>query len=950
MDDNNISETLFSLELAVNSLRIDPRTVICRMPAVAFRLLDFPSIMVEQLDETEARLLKSAIHTSWEYEENIPPQLDELKTRHGNHEFKKGKSSLYKYRLSSLVSHLDNTPLYIMIVDVWNNTPKLVAHCNVSLKEVVHRIKKDVSDFGVSVPSVHGIQGKFPLVNLMGTEIGWISLGIRLLSLGGNLIPHIADASLMKNKEANLTKDHEDATTVPKTSADQQEKPQVQGSTPVYVPSSRPACEHCDHQRNEDLLNGAVKVDLACQTIEGTDEGTRADMAPSTKIKKRPMLTSSGVSSDNIPREDGGEITIPAFGNNDLCITNIHVPPPLIYSSENDVKSKATDGRRQRVPQQNFKHQSFPSPLGNRRNATTQESCSSAFSSDMDNKKELEVQYVIHPPEYNSSPNVRKILRNKRKKKSIEEPVDVDPSLHFNPQRVKEPTRPESEIKGKDISDRVEDLQKLPILQALLRELSILNRIGTDKSKDSKPMFVKEDLESQKSSSKHFVDQRTSGRKSEFHVIENEPKVVPAAQKSYRHKHRECAKPPEGVPASKSFLRQQPRYGKHRKGNKLKFKMTNSQKLRIQKHNPEAFRQLEEEERIAEIEFQMQAAARMHKESKRRPAAPHPSEDVLLSLDANISTEIAKHCEQGQSDNEDSNTIFKRGMETFKIPTSDIVDDDMDQPLDSRDAANSVAEKDASDSEKSARSISVHLPTALVQNDDEEEENSSEDESQEEGPKHLSVPGFPEGPQEDERPLEPVTPIQPYSDDFEDSYRCVSTGEQELANIQSSIASETSSVRQDYPATDSDHSNSGSYKTAESVPSVRSPGAVTSQPSKVANPADVVNPPSKSSSSSTSSKYPPSVLSIPQPQMSANSPIPLARRSVAKSTISSQPPQPKPRLSLDHSSSLSNVSVLVPELSNTFESSEVNTFEGKPEVSDGEGQDNVYSDDFYSDD
>ncbi|XP_063958960.1 microtubule-associated protein 10-like [Lytechinus pictus] len=946
MDDNNVSETLFSLELAVNSLRIDPRTVICRMPAVAFRLLDFPSIMVEQLDETEAKLLKSAVQTLWEYEENVPPQLDELKNRHGNHEFKKGKSSLYKYRLNSLVSHLHNTPLYIMIVDVWNTTPKLVAHCNVSLKEVVHRIKKDVSEFGVSVPSVHGIQGKFPIVNLMGTEIGWISLGIRLLSLGGNLIPHIADASLVKNKEANLTKDHKDATSVPKTSAEQQERPQLQGSTPVYVPSSRPtSCEHCDHQKNEGIL-GAVRVDLACQTTEGADERTSEDKTASIKIKKK-TLTSSRLPADYIPREDGGN-TIPAFGNNGLCITNIHIPPPLIYNLENDVEFKATDGRRQRVPQQNFKHQSFPSPLGNRRNAPTQES-SSAFSSDLDNRKELEVQYVIHPPEYNSSPNVRKILRNRRKKKSVEDPMDVDPSLHFKPQSVKEPRRPESEIKGKDISDRMEDLQKLPILQALLRELSILNRSGTDKSKDSKPMFVKEDLESQKSSSKHPVDQRTSGRQSEFHVTEDEPKVTPAAQKNYRHKHRECAKPPEGVPASKSFLRQQPRYGKHRKGNKLKFKMTNSQKLRIQKHNPEAFRQLEEEERIAEIEFQMQAAARMHKESKRRPSAPHPSEDVLPSPDANISTEIAKHCEQGQSDNEDSNTIFMRGMETFKIPTSDIVDDDdMDQPLNSRDAANSAAEKDASDSEKSARSISVHLPTALVQNDDEEEEeNTSEDESQEEGPKHLSVPGFPEGPQEDERPLEPVTPIQPYSDDFEDSYRYVSTGEQELANIQSSIASETSNVQQDYPETDSD---SGSYKTAESVPSVRSPGAVTSQPSKVANPADVANPPSKSSSSSTSSKYPPSVLSIPQPQMSANSPIPLARRSVAKSTIPSQPPQPKPRLSLDHSSSLSNVSVLVPELSNTFESSEVNTFEGKPEVSDGEGQDDVYSDDFDSDD
>lgn len=256
---------------------------------------------------------------------------------------------------------------------------------------------------------------------------------------------------------------------------------------------------------------------------------------------------------------------------------------------------------------------------------------------------------------------------------------------------------------------------------------------------------------------------------------------------------------------------------------------------------------------------------------------------------------------------------------------------------------------DASGSEKSVRSISVHLPTASVQKEDDGDESSS-DESQEGGPKHLFVPGFPDGPQEDERPLEHLTPTQAYSDDFEDLYRYVSTGEQELANIQSSIASGTSSnARQDHSVehSDYDHSDASSYKTAESVQSVRSDTVVKSQPSKVEKP--VANPPSKSSSSSASSKYPPSVLSIPQPQISANSPIPLARRSMAKSAIFGQPPQPKPRLSLDHTSSISNMSVLAPELSNTLDSSEVNTLELKPDLSADYGQDDAYSDDFESD-
>ncbi|XP_003723868.2 microtubule-associated protein 10 [Strongylocentrotus purpuratus] len=917
MDDN---ETLFSLELAVNSLRIDPHTVICRMPAVAFRLLDFPSIMVEQLDETEAEQLKRAIQHSWEYEENIPPQLEELKDRYGNHEFKKGKSSLYKYKLNSLVSHLDNTPLYIMIVDVWTPVPKLIAHCNVSLKEVMHRIRKDVSEFGVSVPSVHGIQGKFPVFNLMGTEIGWISLGVRLLSLGGNLIHHIADASLAKNKESALTNDVENVM------ADQQENLQMPSVTvgPVVVPQN--TGHRCDHERIEDN-SPAIGVNFACQTTE--------DFPVSTKSKQRP-LKSLRIAADHILRENEA-IMCPAYEDNDWFITNTHIPPPLIYNSENDVKVK--ESRRHRVPEHVFQHRSFPSPL--KTNSYVPAPDNSVFSSpDVDGRKDLEVQYVIHPPEYNSSPNVRKILRSRKKDKST---VDANPSMQSEHRSKEEQKGSDNDKKGmKSTSDMVEHLHKLPILQALLRELSILNRRDFDTA--GQILHSRDNTDFQITSAKHSVEHGNSGKQSKSHVAQEGLKVSkskPPVQKGYRHKHKECAKPPVGVPASKGWLRQQPQYGKQQKETKLTFKMTNSQKLRIQKHNPEAFRQLEEEERIAEIKFQMRTAAQMReKETKQRPLAPHPSENMLPSPDANISTEIARHFEQEQPDVEYADDIFKRGMETFKIPTVEINDEDTDNLISKEDvtAYCSVDEKDASGSEKSVRSISVHLPTASVQEDDE----SSSDESQE-GPKHLFVPGFPEGPQEDERPLEHVTPTQAYSDDFEDSYRYVSTGEQELANIQSSIASGTSSnARQDHSVehTDYDHSDDSSYKTAESVQSARS---VKDQPPKVEK------PPSKSSSSSTSSKYPPSVLSIPQPQMSANSPVPLARRSMAKSAIFNQPPQPKPRLSLDHTSSISNMSVLAPELSNTLDSSEVNTLELKPDLSADYGQDDAYSDDFESD-
>ena len=190
----------------------------------------------------------------------------------------------------------------------------------------------------------------------------------------------------------------------------------------------------------------------------------------------------------------------------------------------------------------------------------------------------------------------------------------------------------------------------------------------------------------------------------------------------------------------------------------------------------------------------------------------------------------------------------------------------------------------------------------------------------------MEVPGFADEEEADGKTPGPVTPIEgAYSDDFDASYNFASTGERELGSFRSSNASGmyssdvpafTGTLDDSVEPVHSDHSDSESDKSSyETAGSARSAGSVKARSVRSAAPT-------KSSSSSTvSSKYPPSVLSIPQPQISANSPVPLARRSSVKSVAFNQgsdshhPPRPKPRLSLERTgSSLSNASMLAPDL------------------------------------
>ena len=117
--------------------------------------------------------------------------LHELKDRFGNFQFRKGKSCLFKAGIDTLLVQLQTVPLYAMLMDLWPRKPVLVGSTLIPLKKAIDKISTDVYRKGVAVPSFYRDEGKFDVYNLMGSCIATVKLGFRLLSLGGSLIPHI---------------------------------------------------------------------------------------------------------------------------------------------------------------------------------------------------------------------------------------------------------------------------------------------------------------------------------------------------------------------------------------------------------------------------------------------------------------------------------------------------------------------------------------------------------------------------------------------------------------------------------------------------------------------------------------------------------------------------------------------------------------------------------------
>ena len=556
------SESLFSLEIVVDKLSVPG--VPCRFPAVAFRLLDFPTLIIYHVDPSLGDTIKAKISADPHY--RVPPQLNELKDKQGHFLVKKGKSCLFKIPPKTVHAHLMNTPLYVMLIDTYPDVPKLIGSCSIPLDDVMDEVYKDICNQGVSVPSAHGERGEYKLYNLMGLEIGFIVLGYRLLSLGMGLIPHIPDNAISAFEPTSETTNG-----ALKTKGD---------ATTERILQS---IEAADKNIQVTISEPARNIDLQHHKTQTEKEILQAAATQTNKRKKKSLKKQRAADSRVLD-----EMT-------DFFITNMVCPPPLFFNS--DVE-KVPD-LHQGLTFNDFGIGGIPTPnpsyaWGNPQE-TSKEDDTSSWSDD---------DTIRHEDKFSDS--------------DIEEIVDFKSSRIMKLESKKSVTR-KTLLHGKNMTDvelgkqsvcilkamnqpasQMPNLQQMPLLNALLKEIMSLQGMTLEtKTQSSRIASEKSSRPTSARVPQEFLKTKGKENQGEFLSRLATPrgaKTDRSEAPSTKSSHRVCAAGPEEVPKNKSWIRKNPQFATAVRKTKLTYGMTNAQRLRLAKSNPKLLEELEKDE------------------------------------------------------------------------------------------------------------------------------------------------------------------------------------------------------------------------------------------------------------------------------------------------------------------------------------------------------------------
>ncbi|XP_008984041.3 microtubule-associated protein 10 [Callithrix jacchus] len=410
------SERLFSLELLVDWVRLEARLLpppaaaaeqgeeekaeeqgeeekaeepgeasspraLC--PAVAFRLLDFPTLLVYPPDG---------------------PGVPVPERWPGVIHFGRGKSCLFRLPPATLHRRLLRTPLATLLLQLPPGrptpAPQLLGACDISLATAAH---------GVVGPAASGCshlhRGHFPLRNRVGARTGDIALAYRLTDLGSHLLDHI-----------------ERPLTFPATGGGAEVSPQTpqERQQPASQPSSKEA----------DRLLGGLGIPEAQKDLKEIvfqSEGESDNVGSVENGKTNSIVTCSNAGNERNVSSLNKEVT-------ELDMeTNIFCPPPLFYTNLTQEKPLPAQARITIEPQMNVPEEMLgASPEKNYINPPTHRSCLKYPSSATHE----------HPPMLVNPPHIQDIG-------AINQTCQTE-------------------------QNRINTIRQLPLLNALLVELSLL--------------------------------------------------------------------------------------------------------------------------------------------------------------------------------------------------------------------------------------------------------------------------------------------------------------------------------------------------------------------------------------------------------------------------------------------------------------------------------------------
>ncbi|XP_042358600.1 microtubule-associated protein 10 [Plectropomus leopardus] len=285
-------EILFSFELLVECIRVETQSQVSDELALGVRLLDFPTLLIYQPPKSSGDINQQGHH---------------VKEQQGEYTFNRGKSCFFKMNLNSLHTHLSNTPLYAMVLDVKEEIPKLVGTSLISLAKVMDRVMQDVTEHGVTTPSSHGERGAVCVCNLMGEKIGSISLSYKLLSLGASL--HITERRDLKSAGAHGVQHVQQSSMEKNTSAESLPPDSVDvcsSQTPgvrEHIQNNKPSNENIFI--NEIKQDNSVCVDMQKPQSRPPQTLKENNFEDDLSIFCPPLLFYSNSAEDNSKNEGG---------------------------------------------------------------------------------------------------------------------------------------------------------------------------------------------------------------------------------------------------------------------------------------------------------------------------------------------------------------------------------------------------------------------------------------------------------------------------------------------------------------------------------------------------------------------------------------------------------------------------------------------------------------------
>ncbi|XP_076099110.1 uncharacterized protein LOC143068729 [Mytilus galloprovincialis] len=569
-------ESLFSLEVVVEKIYI-PHEV-CRFPSVAFRLLDYPTILIDHVEHDLASKIRRKVSSDPYYE--LPKQINELTDKHGNFELKKGKSCLLKLPFNTMQTHLSNTPMYVMIIDSYPQVPKLLGNTTVPLDEVIKDIAEDIRKVGDTVPSVHGDKGLFKVFNLMGKEIGYIILGYRLMCLGSGLIPHIPEREIAKRQSESI---QEHSQQIEESIQEQYHAPTKSNKSASTVQRAKTK-ESKKLSTSQDMgsMTDPEKHDVLMQTIDMCDKEIHVALSDINTKKPRDLQTVSTQTQKKLnknrkePKLVSIELKPPADDSDDeFIINNIVHPPPLFYNSENEPRVKIQ-----------------------RPYLYYQDDASSVYTDELtiDDFSDEEKTLISKPPR-NVPP--QKVPSTKPRTRE-ENQVKIQ-----QPSAEKAPALGQFQSLMLGFPGSMTNGPLFPMLTALLNELSKIQDPRFVQSAVNQVNVATQDRQQPRPCP--VPQPRMMTQKSEIINSPNKSKLhdnkenIQAGEKDVQLRGRKTNKvfttPSDGVSKKKGWIRKTPNVSVSK--SKLAYGLTNTQRLRLAKVNPEWLKTIEKEEKEA---------------------------------------------------------------------------------------------------------------------------------------------------------------------------------------------------------------------------------------------------------------------------------------------------------------------------------------------------------------